>query len=292
MKMIDPGLKDRVVLITGANHGIGAATAQAFAALGAHVFVHYFRLLGDPAAAGDASAPGTARHAADREQSAGAVLDAIRAYGVQAAAAEADLSDPASIPQLFERAEAALGPVEILVNNAAGWQADTFVPSGDAQVNPLPQLWSDNVTGTLTPASIDVHFAVNSRALALMMAEFARRHRVRGATWGRIINLSTGGAYVFPGEVSYGASKAALEAYSRSAAKELGQFGITVNVVSPGPTQTGWITPALEDALLPSIPMGRIGQPEDIASAIVFFASEQAGYITGQLLHAGGGQTM
>ncbi len=166
------------------------------------------------------------------------------------------------------------------------------MPSGDAQFNTLPQLWSDNVTGTLTPASIDAHFAVNSRALALMMAEFARRHRARGALWGRIINLSTGGAYVFPGEVSYGASKAALEAYSRSAAKELGQFGITVNVVSPGPTQTGWITPALEDALLPSIPMGRIGQPEDIASAIVFFASEQAGYITGQLLHVGGGQTV
>ncbi|WP_119065664.1 SDR family NAD(P)-dependent oxidoreductase [Aggregatilinea lenta] len=289
---IDPGLKGRVVLITGANQGIGAATAKAFAALGAHVFVHYFRLLGDPAASGDTSMPGAARHAADREQGADAVLDAIRAYGVQAAAAEADLSDPASIPALFERVEAGLGPVEILVNNSASWQADTFVPSGAAQFNTLPELWSDHVTGTLTPASIDAHFAVNSRALALMMAEFARRHRARGATWGRIINLSTGGAYVFPGEVSYGASKAALEAYSRSAAKELGQFGITVNVVSPGPTQTGWITPALEETLLPSIPMGRIGQPEDIASAIVFFASEQAGYITGQLLHVGGGQTV
>ena len=87
-----------------------------------------------------------------------------------------------------------------------------------------------------------MHFAVNSRAVALIMAEYARRNIARGAKWGRIINVSTAGSANFPDEVSYGASKYALESYSRSAATELGPYGITVNIVAPGPTQTGWIT--------------------------------------------------
>ena len=98
-----------------------------------------------------------------------------------------------------------------------------------------------------------------------MMAEFARRHVQRGADWGRIINISTDGAYCFPSDISYGASKFAIEAYSRSAASELGQYGITVNVISPGPIQTGYITPELEKDIVSDIPMGRVGQSEDIA---------------------------
>jgi 3-oxoacyl-[acyl-carrier protein] reductase len=125
-----------------------------------------------------------------------------------------------------------------------------------------------------------------------MMAEYARRHVARGATWGRIINISTDGAYCFPQEVSYGASKAALEAYSRSSARELSGYGITVNIVSPGPIQTGWMTPEMETSIVPSIPLGRVGQPEDVADVIVFLASEQARWLTGQCLHVGGGHRM
>lgn len=89
-----------------------------------------------------------------------------------------------------------------------------------------------------------------------------------------------------------GASKLAMESYSRAAATELGRFGITVNVVSPGPTQTGWITAEHEARALPAIPLGRVGYPEDIADVIVYLASEQACWLTGQVLHAGGGHRM
>jgi 3-oxoacyl-[acyl-carrier protein] reductase len=133
---------------------------------------------------------------------------------------------------------------------------------------------------------------VKTRAVALMMAEFARRHAARGARWGRIVNLSTGGAYCFPGEVSYGASKLALEGYSRSAAVELAPWGITVNIVSPGPTQTGWIPEGMEGEVARSVPMGRVGQPEDIADSVLFFCSHQAAWLTGQTLQAGGGHKM
>src|SRR5207245_11178426 len=104
----------------------------------------------------------------------------------------------------------------------------------------------------------DRSFAVNTRAVALLMAEFARRHVARSAAWGRIVNVSTAGAYVFPSEVSYGASKLALEAYTRSAAPELGQFGIAVNAVSLGPLQTGWSMQRIEKRLLPTIRSARI----------------------------------
>jgi len=275
--MIDPGLEGRVVLITGANHGIGAATAQAFAAQGAKVFLTSY---GDPA--------GWAREPKGLFN----VVESLRAQGGQAEAWEADLADPSNIPVLFDRAEAAFGPVEVLVNNAAHWEADTFLPSDEELANQLPDLWANHAITTITPKSHDRHFAVNSRAVALLMAEFARRHIARGARWGRIINVSTDGASCFPSEISYGASKHALESYSRAAAVELGPYGITVNVVSPGPVQTGYITPELEEKLIPEIPLRRVGWPEDVADAIVFLASEQARWITGQLLYVGGGHAM
>jgi 3-oxoacyl-[acyl-carrier protein] reductase len=92
--------------------------------------------------------------------------------------------------------------------------------------------------------------------------------------------------------VSYGASKLALESLTRSAASELGQFGITVNAVALGPVQTGWITSELEKVLLPRIPLRRLGAPEDVADALVFFGSQQARWITGQRIFIGGGHQM
>ncbi len=121
------------------------------------------------------------------------------------------------------------------------------------------------------------------------MAEFASRHITADRSWGRIINVSTDGARCFPSEISYGASKLALEGFSRSAAVELGQFGITVNILSPGPIQTGWITPETEQQAVAETPLGRIGEPEDVAAVAVFLASEQARWVTGQLIHVGGG---
>jgi 3-oxoacyl-[acyl-carrier protein] reductase len=106
------------------------------------------------------------------------------------------------------------------------------------------------------------------------------------------VNVSTAGAERFPSEVTYGASKFALESYTRSAASELGRFGINVNVVSLGPVQTGWITPELEREILPTIPLGRVGHPDDVADVVVFLASDQARWLTGQRIYVGGGHGM
>ena len=292
--MIDPGLAGKVALVTGGNNpgGIGAATARALVRQGVSVFVHYFR--GGPATSAPTpdqiSDPGEAFYRAQQAHTADDLIRELWASGARADAWEADLADPATIPLLFDRAEAALGPVEILVNNAAHCQPDTFLPASvlgpDARaVNAFPMR-------PITATSHDEHLAVNSRAVALAMAEFARRHVERGAGWGRIVNVSTDGAYAFPSEVSYGASKQALEAYSRAAAHELGRFGITVNVASLGPIQTGWIGPELEAQIQANTPLGRVGQPEDIADVIVFLASEQARWLTGQTLFVGGGHRM
>src|SRR5262249_21313152 len=159
--------------------------------------------------------------------SADEVMSDIRAAGGTAEAAEADLSDAAAIPALFDRVEAALGPVQVLVNNAAYCLPDTFLPVDLARERQSAGGWP---LETITAANHDRHFAVNNRAVALTMAKFARRHVERGGTWGRIVNVSTDGASAFAGEISYGASKHALESYSRAAAIELGPYGITVNV--------------------------------------------------------------
>lgn len=295
--MVDPGLQNRVVLVTGGNnpHGIGAATAKAFAAQGAPVFIHFFcQPLPEfikAAKPASSDAPSPAMYYALQCHSAQEVVDSIRAAGGRASAWEADLADRGVIPQLFDHAEQALGPVEVLVNNAAVDEFDTFLPGkswrrGDrCDVTDLP-------INTLSPESHDRSFAVNSRAVALLMAEFARRHIAAGRDWGRIINVSTDGASGHPSNVSYWASKHAMESYSRAAAAELGPHGITVNIVSPGPVQTGWISSELETKCIPGIPLRRVGKPEDIADAIVLFASQQARWITGQLLYVGGGNRM
>ncbi|MGH2388616.1 MAG: SDR family NAD(P)-dependent oxidoreductase, partial [Chloroflexota bacterium] len=231
--------------------------------------------------------PGETLYHARQALSGDDVVRSIRAGGGRVAAMEADLSDPEIIPLIFDRAEAELGPVEVLVNNAASWEADTFIPSASETRDRI-----DRVLHTITAHSHDHHFAVNSRAAALMMAEYARRHVGRDARWGRIINVSTDGASCFPEEVSYGASKAALESYTRSAARELGRYGITANIVSLGPIQTGWITPTLEQEIIDTIPLGRVGVPDDVADVVVFLASEQARWLTGQLLYVGGGHAM
>ena len=271
-------------MVTGANHGVGAATARALAAQGAAVLITYLRLPVEAAGVSEAAGgPGQAMPADE-------VLARISREGGRAEVLEADLADPTSVPRIFDKAEATLGPVDVLVNNAAHCVADTFLPQSVLS----EETRAPDGTGvrTVTPEEHDRHFAVNSRAAALMMAEFARRYIERGASWGRIVNVSTDGAYVFPREVSYGASKLALEGYTRSAAVELGPSGITVNTVSLGAVQTGWISPELEERLSAEYPLRRVGRPEDVADVIVFFASEQARWVTAQTLYVGGGHAM
>ncbi|MCB9454461.1 MAG: SDR family oxidoreductase [Anaerolineaceae bacterium] len=291
--MINPQLDGKTAIVTGANNplGIGSAVAKALAAQGVRVFITYYRLPAEGAVTGDGQ-PGEALYRQTRAGDAREVLGAIRAAGGQAEAWEANLSEPMVIPALFDRVNALFGPVNILVNNAAHSTADTFVPTQGDLVNTTSVEWISGGVPVISPGSIDRHFAINTRAVALLMAEFARRHVGRGADWGRIINISTDGAHGFPSETSYGASKLALESYSRAAAGELGQFGITVNILSPGAIQTGWITPALEVDVKQNTPLGRVGYPEDIADAIVFLASHQGRWITGQTLRVNGGRVM
>jgi 3-oxoacyl-[acyl-carrier protein] reductase len=277
--MIDTRLKDKVVLLTGANHGIGAATAQALAAEGAQIFITYLRL--SPEAYGfgreeaaQAAEPGLPFYHHQQTKTADAVVGAIRSRGGQADAWEADLVDPATIPAIFDRAEAAFGPVDVLVNNAAYCQTppDTIF--------------------TISAEGIDQHFAVNTRATVLMMAEFVRRYQRRGGTWGSIVNVSTDAAQTFAGQIAYGASKAAIEAFTRSIAIEVGPLNITVNTIAPGPVQTGYIPAEAEDKLIGEIPLRRIGRPEDIADVIVFLASHQARWLTGQVIKVSGGHAL
>lgn len=296
--MIDPGLKDRVVAITGANNprGIGAATARAFAAQNAKIFLHYFRVSKSSSASeadstGPDEAPGESLYYRLAGTTAEEVMMSLSELGAHAYAWEADLSDADTATRLFREAERVHGPIEILVNNAAHWEADTLLPPKVELAAHHVELWTDR-PASFSPGSFDRTFSVNARAVALLMAEFAKRHKARGANWGRIVNLSTDGAYMFPSEVSYGASKLALEGLSRSAAAEFGKLGITVNIVSPGPIQTGWITPELENEIVGSTPLGRVGEPKDVADVVVFLASEQARWVTGQTIHVGGGHAM
>jgi 3-oxoacyl-[acyl-carrier protein] reductase len=266
-EMIDPKLHDKVVLVTGGNSGIGAQVVRAFAAHGTHVVIHY---LERAAPVDDASI--SLWHDVPGRDAAEAVLAAVRAEGGDGLVVAADLGVPAEIPRLFDAAEA-LGPVRVLVNNAAHCESPDDVLNASA-------------------GGIQRHFAVNVRAALLLMREFAVRHHRRGSTAGSIINVSTDAARAFATQIGYGASKAALEAMTRSAAIELGPLGVTVNAVAPGPVQTGWITADLEERVVPSIPLGRVGSPGDIADAIVFFASHQARWITGQVLQVAGGHAL
>ncbi|MCX5828888.1 MAG: SDR family oxidoreductase [Deltaproteobacteria bacterium] len=293
--MIDTGLKGKTVIVTGANHGIGADIAIAFAREGARVLITFLRqspeLYGETKANVDsATTPGRAYYCREIGQSADLVAEEIRALGGECITCEADLSDPDMIPKLFDQAEKRWGAVDVIVNNAAFAAPDTFLPQ--------PVLDKDSVFSEeyfLKPLSAqthDAHFHVNSRAVALMMAEYAKRHIERHAQWGRIINITTDGARCHPSQVSYGASKFAIESYTRAAATELGPYGITVNVISPGAVQTGWMPAGLEKEIAATYPLRRIGQPEDIAKAVIFFASDQAEWITGQVLQVGGGNRM
>ncbi len=262
--------KGHVAIVSGANHGIGAATAITLAEHGASVLVTYLR----PCDPDDFPVP----YRANRAKDASEVLSAIRARDGRAIAIEADLGDAAIPARLFDTAEAEFGPVDILVNNASGQVPDTF---GSSHYDAAADLKSVPVSA----ATHDRVFSVDARGGALMIAEVARRHIARQANWGRIVGLTSGGALGFPGEVSYGAAKAALENYTMAAGFELASFGVTANVVYPPVTDTGWVTDVVRESVEHRYDLIHIVTAQDVAEIIAFLCSDYARLITANLVH-------
>jgi 3-oxoacyl-[acyl-carrier protein] reductase len=265
------GLQGHVALITGANHGIGAATARMLASRGAAVVVSYWRVP-DP---GEEGGPEVYRRnrAADTTE----VHSEIDRLGGRALTIEADLCNTATPVRLFDAAEASFGPVDILINNATGWVADTFSPvAADHFGHRQARVSAD---------TIDRQFAVDARGSALLISEFARRHSARGGNWGRIVGLTSGGPTGFPNEVSYGAAKAALENYTMSAAFELAPLGITANVVHPPVTDTGWVTDEVRQHVAERADLIHIATPDEVAEVIAFLVSDEARLVTANRIH-------
>ena len=270
--MVNYGLENRVAIITGANNpwGIGAASALAFAREGAKVVLVY-KKVDRPFDPTKTDRNGVDRYYGANAGSADAVESKLKEMGAEYLVLESDISDEEAVRQIYATVMERFGRVDILLNNAA----------------------TDDETGcdtieTITQSVIDDTFAVNVRGSLLMTREFIKN---RG-DYGRIINISTDAAQIFAGQITYGASKATLEALTRSIALEVAPYGITVNCVAPGPTQTGWIDEEFEKIVVPLIPMGQLIQPEDIAQTILFLASHQARMITGQVIKVSGGKAL
>lgn len=270
--LVEYGLQGRVALISGVNNveGIGAACALALAGQGARLVLVYKRV---PHAYAEANTgrPGMDRYFKANAGDAAGLEARLRQMGAEYLLLERDITDEEQVAGIYDAARRRFGPVEILVNNAAFADEDG----------------ADTITGLAT-ATIDASFAVNVRGALLMTRAFVAQR----TGWGRVVNLSTDAAQAFAGQICYGASKAALEALTRSLALETGPYGITVNCVAPGPTQTGYIGSELEAALLPHIPAGRLVLPRDIADAVLFLASDRASMITGQVIKVAGGHAV
>ena len=270
--MIDYGLKDKIVIITGANNpwGIGASTALAFAREGAKVVLVYKKIY-RPFDVTKMDRNGVDRYYGANAGNAQAIEAKLKEIGADFIVLERDISDEAAVKEIYSAVLEKYGRVDVLFNNAA-----TDDEAGCDTIE------------TITGKVIDDTFAVNVRGSILMTREFINH---RGA-YGRIINVSTDAAQNFAGQITYGASKATLEALTRSIALEVAHYGITVNCVAPGPTQTGWIDDEFEKVVVPLIPMGKLIQPEDIAETVLFLASEQARMITGQVIKVSGGKAL
>ena len=245
-------LTGKNAIVTGGSRGIGRAICLELARQGANVLFSY---AGNTAAA---------------EES----LRAIEALGARGIAVQRSVDDPEGAKLLVDTALKELGSVDILVNNAG--------------------ITRDGLTMTMKEEDFDAVIATNLKGAYLMMKAVTRP--MMKARYGRIINLSSVVALRGnPGQINYCASKAGVIGMTKSLAKELGSRGVTVNAVAPGYIQTD-MTAALPDsareALLGAIPAGRMGAPEDVAAAVAFLASEQAGYITGQVLQVDGGMGM
>ena len=196
------------------------------------------------------------------------LMEEIRSLGVRCESMELDLSQPDAPRKLLDEVQNKLGSPSILVNNATH-SVDVDFRSIDADM-------------------LDAHYNVNIRGTCLLTVEFARL--IEGKHGGRIINMVSGqDKSPEPGNLAYVATKGAVSTFTKSVAIELAPLKITVNAVDPGPTNTGWMSSELKEELLQKFPMGRLGEPRDAAKLVIFLASEESEWITGQIIHSDGG---
>jgi 3-oxoacyl-[acyl-carrier protein] reductase len=251
-------LKGRVALITGVGRrkGIGFAIASRLAALGADLFAHAFTPY-DRAMPWGGDPDGGA-----------ALLAELRARGRRIEHLEADLADPAAPAGLVDAAVAAFGHVDVLVANHTYSTRQPFLE--------------------LDAAEVDRHLAVNVRGTLLLASAFARRHD--GRPGGRVVML-TSGQHLGPmgGEVAYAASKGALHQITATLSDLLIERGITVNTVNPGPTDSGWAPEDVHERVLAQFPLGRWGRPDDAARLIAWLCTDDAEWVTGQVINSEGG---
>jgi 3-oxoacyl-[acyl-carrier protein] reductase len=245
-------LENKVAVVTGAAKGIGASIAKHLAAAGAKVVVNY----------------------ASSKESADRVVKEITDKGGVAIAVQADVSNEADVTRLFEETNAAFGPLNILVNNAVH---QGYLPVEQISVGAFHQHFNVNVLGPILTIQASL--------------------KAFGDKGGNVINISSGASkYPLPGASLYSATKAALDAMTIALSKELGVKNVRINSILPGATDTEGATSAgvtpgsdYEKMFVAKTPLGRRGQPEDIAKAVLFLASDDAAWITGEQIGVSGG---